>query len=227
MPANLRIAGVGLGISRVIQLPELEQFIFAPEIVATLREILGVELSIFPNITVRSNARAPWHLDEAFRKPSPGWEDISQCDFVQAMIYLQDNGLQGGGLDVVPGSHRLNQLGRALGSIHAVIQFLLAHKQTVMSKSGDCIIWDNRLLHRSTQNLIEGRKNYGLQWTIAKRAADKKRFLQHLRSRGRDDDQSSSALIVGIAKSRRLDLLGTLQSHFSKLHWVQILNCST
>lgn len=178
--------GVGLGILRVIRLGYLDEVIFATKGLPVFRDILDEKLSTFPNMTVRRDTQAPWHLDEAFRRPYPGWAQSNDCDFVQAMVYLQDNGDGGGGLDVVPGSHRLNELGTALGSVHGVIRYLMAKKQTIRTVTGDCVIWDCRLLHRSTQVSLNQNKNYGVQWTMSKRGANKRAFLDHLRMRGRD-----------------------------------------
>jgi ectoine hydroxylase-related dioxygenase (phytanoyl-CoA dioxygenase family) len=181
--------GVGLGIFKVIHLPHLDEVVFATKALSAFHDILHQQLSMFPNITVRVDTQAPWHLDEAFRRPHSGWED-GDCDFLQAIVYLQDNGLGGGGLDVVPGSHRLNELAGKVGSVRDVVQHLLAHKQTIESKAGDCAIWDCRLLHRSTQIASKNLNNYGVQWTIAKRTARKSDFLEHLRIRGREKDDT-------------------------------------
>lgn len=183
-----RSDGVGLTIGATMSIPGLEKVIFAEPIMTLARGLLGERISLFPNITLRRNTQTPWHVDDAFRLPVEGWEDADRVEFLQVTVYLQSNGETGGGLDVVPRSHRLEERAGAADSFHAFIATMRADAITVPSHAGDAVLWDGRLMHRSTPSARPpAPPNYAIHWTFSDEGAGRVRFLDHLLARGANE----------------------------------------
>lgn len=152
---------------------------FQKGVVELLSRIVGPGYTVYPNFTMRTKLYVPWHVDNGFIRAD---HTVSQADFVQCAIYLQKNSeVYGGGLDVVPGSHRLpattdpeELVERARGEL------------VVASGPGDLVLWDSRLLHRSTPPLLTTfETKFGIHWTVSRRDAQAKPYLNHLASRAR------------------------------------------
>ena len=102
--------------------------------------------------------------------------------FAKIGIYFQDNapGL-GGGIDVISYSHHLYRLPKWLRVLVTVVarklNFIL--RRTVRTKAGDAIIFDSRLLHRSTPLSVDPGSRpskFVLYWEVT----DKQNFQDFL-----------------------------------------------
>jgi ectoine hydroxylase-related dioxygenase (phytanoyl-CoA dioxygenase family) len=174
--------GVGLSITDTIKVGMTGRIVFHPKLVAAYRDILGAGAYLLPNITWRRNSSSPWHIDEAFRKPHADME-MQGCSFLQCSVYLQDNDRSGGGLDVIPHSHVLEELSSPMTTV-ALARSLAARAVTVRSSAGDAVLWDGRLLHRSSVcEEPSARQNYAIHWTVARLGADVGRVFRHMLDR--------------------------------------------
>lgn len=87
-----------------LQNPELINVIFDNTVVGALASVVGKGYNIFPNFHVKINSFVDWHTDKAFMDATRSEQPFS---FVQCAVYLQPNNPEtGGGLDVLPGTHR-------------------------------------------------------------------------------------------------------------------------
>jgi Phytanoyl-CoA dioxygenase (PhyH) len=177
--------GVGVDIRAAMAIPQLQHVIFSPTLLQTLRSLLGGDICIFPNITARRNSQTAWHVDEAFRSTAVRWGHRLAHDFVQATVYFQDNIGQGGGLDVIPSSHIYPAPGDEGKPLPETLRSLLDSATTVSSKAGEAVLWDGRLVHRSSLKTSEG-DNYAIHWTCGVATADISGFLGHIVRRGRN-----------------------------------------
>lgn len=152
---------------------------FREGIIELLSHIVGPGYTVYPNFTMRTKLYVPWHVDNGFIRAD---HTVSRADFVQCAIYLQENSeVYGGGLDVVPGSHRLP----ATTDRDELIK-RTRDETIVASGPGDLVLWDSRLLHRSTPPLLTTfQTKFGIHWTVSRRDAQAKPYLKHLASRAR------------------------------------------
>lgn len=160
--------------SRFLREPLLAEIPFQDNVISLLKELMGASYITYPNFTVRNNVYVPWHVDNGFLQAS---RDIKKALFIQCAIYLQDNSsIYGGGLDVVPKSQFYQY------SIDASELIQRTQKNIRLdSKAGDLVIWDSRLLHRSTQPQLAGTTGkFGIHWTVSKEDAPVEAYLRHL-----------------------------------------------
>lgn len=180
--------GVGLSISQTLRFPLIEKVVFSLNVLEFAHSVLGEHLCLYPNITIRKNSQTPWHIDDAFRPPSDGDLYSYVTEFLQVSTYFQANGKSGGGLDVVPRSHRLHDIGRTTGSIRDALKAMKQSATSISSRAGDSVCWDGRLMHRSTPWKTKPVKgNFAVHWTFSSRNADCHRLFEHLRARGRNE----------------------------------------
>ena len=87
--------------------PELRRVIVNPDVLAALRSLLGDDFVFIPEMAAHDSRYGHWHKDTTPMERD-GLDFHKQPDFkmVQCAIYFQDNDEYGGGLDVVPKSHR-------------------------------------------------------------------------------------------------------------------------
>lgn len=163
--------------SRFLSEPLLYKIPFEKTVISILEALVGANYIVYPNFTVRNNVYVPWHVDNGFMRFS---REVKESLFIQCVIYLQDNSeVFGGGLDVVPKSQ-----------FYAYSTDVLELMQRVKdgtrldSKAGDLVMWDARLLHRSTQPQLASVSNkFGIHWTVSKSDAPAQTYLQHLVNR--------------------------------------------
>lgn len=163
--------------SRVIQLPDILDFSFFESVFLNHRildgakHIFGEELVLFPSFQLQrnsfTNSRAKrsgsgWHVD-ASAEAELGVDYLFQRSEAWANIgvYLQDatNAGYGGGISIIPGSHKLYQLlsfNRPLArSALSVILKVLRRIDfdrfgwCVPIEPGDAVLFDCRLIHSS------------------------------------------------------------------------------
>ncbi len=177
-----------------LSVPELTRVPFGADVAAALRAILGEQVVVYPNVTVRKDLYVGWHVDEAF--VGAGRESVWEPDFshVQGAVYLQDNDDRtGGGLDVVPGSHvrSLDERGTVGGDFGGAMADLRRElgECRIPSRAGDLVLWHARLVHASTPS-VEGPSSsredakFGVFFSAApKDDFQQNRFLSHLVSK--------------------------------------------
>lgn len=167
----------------------LADVVFSAESGRVARGLLGEATVFLPNFTMRRNARTDWHLDAAFVGELGGTGDTP--NFLQCAVYLQPNSTEdGGGLDAILGSHRREAFG---GRQYVPAEVLRFPQRRLASAAGDLVVWDARLLHRSTPLPAQPRApKYALHWTLAREPALARPFLEHIRRRALSDHDRAS-----------------------------------
>ncbi|WP_445365449.1 phytanoyl-CoA dioxygenase family protein [Microbulbifer sp. ANSA001] len=154
-----------------------------------LKQLLGKSLRIYPNLTARKATFSPWHVDDAF-SGNKVVNNESNSQFIQVSMFLQDNHYKyGGGIDVIPKSHleetwQIQE--QSLSESLEIFRRVRNKSVNIDSVAGDVVIWDGRLLHRSSPKLTEGGVDkYSLMWTVSSIQSNHKEFLTHLENRGK------------------------------------------
>jgi hypothetical protein len=178
--------------SRFLSEPDLVGVPFGEAALHSIQEIVGTGFQMFPNFTVRADVYASWHVDAGFERAPPG---NGAGEFLQCAVYLQDNDEhEGGGLDVVPASHRLGMHTEpTFDDLVAVVR----SRRTISARAGDLLVWDARVMHRGTVPRTPARRRkLGIHWTVARAGIEPGAFMAHLVRRGtvEVDGASSSAL---------------------------------
>jgi hypothetical protein len=166
----------------VTQRPEFWPLLFHPTLISALRNVLGPEVRYTQHSDLHVHHGAVgWHRDCANRTfgVGPDWDE-RECRYqvVRVAIYLQTYAESGFALGLIPGSHRSEKAGTRL-ELRAwdllsrfpalrkrIPPLWLTAKQWVRTEPGDCIIFDQRVLH--TGSHIRGPKyaiflSYGVE----------------------------------------------------------------
>lgn len=158
--AHPRIGSVRFDICTRYQ--TLRWLLVHPPLVAALSCILGDRFVFLPEMSAHRAGFGDWHKDTTSQERAGHmfhWED--GCLIVEAAIYLQPNDPKmGGGLDVIPGSHRqpdsyLDAIDRtAIDKVRTKLKTwgLIPTKKgySVPSKAGDLVVFDFRIDHKAT-----------------------------------------------------------------------------
>ena len=177
--------GTRLLVDSAIQFPRMRELLRRPKLMNTLTAILGKPFLVLPPTSVDHNRFGQFHTDTSGAEMT-GWTFHKDPDFraVVLGLYLQDNNDYGGGLRVVPGTHRepdvfVSMLKkkhevRAAVDRSWVRSFLkrvsrgrlftwrddalenVPNQIDVPTKAGDALMWDMRLVHRASPQKIEG-----------------------------------------------------------------------
>jgi hypothetical protein len=141
--------------------------IFNERLVATVRALLGEDIRYTQHSDLHINLPGGrWHRDSACRDFGIGedWiEDDAPYKVVRIAIYLSDHAASNSSLLVLPGSHRReSRLARAeyvsWNRIRSFLRrrgrndwlphhFFSAPRHVVRTQPGDCVIFDQRLMH--------------------------------------------------------------------------------
>jgi hypothetical protein len=156
--------------SQLFSIPNFWKFMVHTKVVQALKVILEPEYSLIPNFNVQKNkfglsqvsiAKIPipkrygWHVDSGAEPFNPCHVD-PDYRFIKCGLYLQDNDPEyGGGIDVVPGSHKIlfrTGVDRLDGKIRLFKGKLgiIFNNKTVPIKKGDVVIFHSFLMHSST-----------------------------------------------------------------------------
>ncbi len=142
--------------------PELRWLLVHEPLVRALRDALGEDFVYVPEMSAHADGYGKWHKDTSSQERD-GLLFHWTPDFrvVQVALYLQDNDSLGGGLDVVPGSHRRpdryvqaakrTRLRRLKSKIWDVGWTPKRGAISIRSKAGDLVFFDLRLDHRATR----------------------------------------------------------------------------
>ncbi|ENV3752029.1 TPA: phytanoyl-CoA dioxygenase family protein [Salmonella enterica subsp. enterica serovar Newport] len=149
------------------------------KIIKSIKLLFGKDFSLFPNFTIRESVYIPWHND-AYFLPNEIFHPDTPLQFMQCAIYLQDNDMiSGGGVTVIPFSHRLDKV-----TVLSMLETPHIYEEVITSKAGDLILWDNRITHRSTYpDETPNNKKIALQWTVTASEKYNDSFLKYLCAR--------------------------------------------
>ena len=174
--------------SEFIATEEFTSIPFDADVIRILKAALDGQVAIYPNFVVRINRYTNWHIDNGFH---PDFHDDpdhllgDRFSHLQCMVYLQDNDeIEGGGLDVVHGSHKWHEKGVApqLSEMKVNPDDVVSLK----SRAGDMIMFDGRLIHGGTpaKDRANVAPKYGVFWSVSgKDARQSKRFTDYLKGR--------------------------------------------
>jgi ectoine hydroxylase-related dioxygenase (phytanoyl-CoA dioxygenase family) len=167
----------------VLHYRKVFEVLSTPRLVEALAALLGDDFLVPPYTSVELNRFGVFHTDTTGAEIS-GQTFHKERDFriVTVGIYLQDNNEYGGGIRLVPGSHResdpyveltrrkadvrrrvsrsrLRRLAKRLsgGRLYDWNRPFLEHDRgtDVRSKAGDAIIWDLRITHRASPKVAK------------------------------------------------------------------------
>jgi ectoine hydroxylase-related dioxygenase (phytanoyl-CoA dioxygenase family) len=146
--------------------PQLRWILTHQPLVEALESLLGEDFIYLPEAAIQDSGFGGWHKDTSSQERAGHlfhWEP----DFMMAQlaVYLQDNSEYGGGLEVIPGSHRrkdvyvrnrlrdrlnLNRIRNDLDN-----RGVWRSGYSVPSRAGDLVMFDFRLDHRATYPFIK------------------------------------------------------------------------
>ncbi|MHA4843883.1 phytanoyl-CoA dioxygenase family protein [Flavitalea antarctica] len=141
---------------------ELRWILFNSKLITPLKQILGDDFIFIPETAIHDSGFGGWHKDTTSQE-SRGKLFQWEPDFlmVQVGIYLQPNGIYGGGLDVIPFSHKKRD--RYANVLKPKLTERIRNKMyrmkigsnpyneyTIPSKAGDMIVFDLRLDHKAS-----------------------------------------------------------------------------
>ena len=164
-------------------LPEVVSLQFSPAIVEVARQIYGDDFHYVNDIHIQRNQKlieghAGWHIDAssnfALRYLNNAL-DIHRYRFAKIGVYLQSGDCPiGGSVDIVPKTHRIGRIARGLmlrllesklnrlfskiGNRLGFAKLFGAVSMDLRLQPGDCMIFDCRLVHRSSPVLGRGKR---------------------------------------------------------------------
>lgn len=169
-PAVSGARGGGVRHDIYTRYPELRWMFTHPPIIDALRSLLGEDFVFLPEMVAHDSRYGGWHKDTT---PLEAQGETFHWDpgfrMVECGIYLQDNDEHGGGLDVVPGSHRTPDVTppppkntfahrvrgklveRGLIKPRPIDDVQREGGMSIPNRAGDLVIFDVRLDHRATQ----------------------------------------------------------------------------
>lgn len=155
-----RVGSVRLDICA--RYPELQWLLFHKPLLDPLREHLGDDFVFLPEMSAHKCGYGSWHKDTTSQERA-GVKFQWEPDYlmVEAAIYLQPNtAAYGGGLDVLPGSHRKpdtyhdaidrNVLDKARTKLKTWGVIPTPKGFSIPNKAGDLVLFDFRLDHMAT-----------------------------------------------------------------------------
>tara|TARA_B100001063_G_scaffold247286_1_gene292166 strand:- start:2950 stop:3864 length:915 start_codon:yes stop_codon:yes gene_type:complete len=147
--------------------PSIYNLQFKSKIIKACNNIFGENFYINNSIQVQYNMFGindkylGWHIDCGHEYSQKNNSHLYNRDykFAKIGIYLQDNSTDyGGGIDLISKSQNIFSFkSKILTKIYLTINLFLLkfskpHANTIFSKAGDVLIFDSRILHRSTIN---------------------------------------------------------------------------
>lgn len=146
---------------------EFWPIIFNETLLSTVRTLIGDDIRYTQHSDLHINlAGGRWHRDSACRDfgVGPDWDERDDpYKVVRVAIYLSDHSESNSSLVVLPGSHRrettvarkeyvlwnkIRSLLRRYGHNDMLPHhFLSAPRRVIRTKPGDCVIFDQRLMH--------------------------------------------------------------------------------
>jgi len=168
---------------------EIYDVLKSPRLVSVLTELLGKPFVVPPHSSAMHDTFGAFHSDTtAVELEGYSFHKDKEYRMVTVAVYLQDNNEYGGGIRLVPGTHRKPDqyvdLIREKNALRARVQksrlrrlikrlsrdklfnwnnLLEEHPDqvNVPSRAGDAVIWDMRLAHRASPAQVEGSQHEG------------------------------------------------------------------
>ena len=162
-------------------LPQVVSMQFVPAVTDAVRQIFGDDFHYVNDIHIQRNQKligghAGWHIDASSNfglRYLNNALDINSYRFAKIGVYLQsDDCPTGGSVDIVPKSHRigrvargivlrlleskLNRMSAKLNRVLGMAKLFGAVSMDLHLQPGDCIVFDCRLIHRSSPVKIFG-----------------------------------------------------------------------
>lgn len=160
--------------------PEFQWVLLHQPFIDAMKVLLGAPVVFIPEHALHKNFYSNWHRDTSTpRRDKQDFYLSPDFRIAQVAIYLQDNSAQtGGGLDVVPGSHRevhqewLEDIGTRIGqkfplpfkrgrdrltqllTLPSRLPGIFRRPLSLPIRSGDVVAFDLRIKHRATPNLL-------------------------------------------------------------------------
>ncbi|WP_300301998.1 phytanoyl-CoA dioxygenase family protein [Ferrovibrio sp.] len=151
----------------ITKIPDFWPLIFNTKLLETIRGLLGGDIRYTQHSDLHINLGAgKYHRDSAYRDfgVGPDWDESkSAYKVVRVAIYLSDYDNSGSSLVILPGTHRheswLNRMEvrfwnelrtrwRRFLDTNSLPQWAISMpKTTIRHKPGDCLIFDQRVLH--------------------------------------------------------------------------------
>lgn len=185
--------------------PQVWQTVFDSALIDVLKVLLGEDFVLLPESAIHHSGYGTWHKDTDSQQKAGHtfhWEE--DCDIVQIALYCQANTeAYGGGLEVIPGSHRVD--------LRWYDEDLRGHR--VLSEAGDLVIFNSRLDHKAcwpTEPVPSQEEKYAVFFMASRNNAHAHRYLDFIRSRpsyGYLQDFSYPPALRRLAQGRGFTLL--------------------
>lgn len=160
----------------VTSMPEFWPLIFNPRLLDAVRAVLGPDIRYTQHSDLHINLPGGrWHRDNAYREfqIGPDWDESQEPYRVaRVAFYLSDYAESGSSLMILPGSHRkesrlnrreysawnrLRSIFRRRGQNDRVPHLFFSRPSIrLKTKPGDCVIFDQRLMHAG--GVLRGRE---------------------------------------------------------------------
>lgn len=180
--------------------PDMRWILFHPKALAVWRELLGDDFAVVREASVhRGFYAAKWHADVGSQERA-GHFFHREPDYLMAQtaFYLQDDSeAYGGGLEVVPGSHRAGLPPPQPTNVLARLRYKLGFEPRpfkpkgatrLWSNAGDMVLFDFRTWHRASPARAltppPSRRKLAVFVTASRRNAYVDAYHDHLVSRG-------------------------------------------
>ena len=142
--------------------PSLRWLLTHPPLLSALRGLLGDDFVFLPEMSAHHAGYGDWHKDTTSQERA-GHQFHWSADYlmVEAGFYLQPNSQEyGGGLDVIPGSHRTpdryldivdkNVFDKVRTKLKSWNVLPTQQGTSLQSRAGDLVLFDFRIDHRAT-----------------------------------------------------------------------------
>jgi ectoine hydroxylase-related dioxygenase (phytanoyl-CoA dioxygenase family) len=176
--------------------PQLQWLLARDTVVNAARALLGDDFLILPEMSAHRGGYGDWHKDTTQQeKAGRTFHWSPTFAMVELAFYLQDNGTAGGGLDVVPGSHRKPDRWVAERGLAERVGASLERRRllprrrgiSIPSRAGDLVIFDFRLDHKASWPRrgapSSGQPKYALFVACSANNSHAREYVDYIRTR--------------------------------------------
>jgi phytanoyl-CoA hydroxylase len=146
----------------------LAECVVEPELLELAAQLLGSDIRFWwdqgINKAPGAGSAIAWHQDN-------GYTQGRISEYLTCWLALDDSDLDNGGLQVLPGSHRLGQREHEWQGVHAVIPEVAGeHAVALDARAGDLLLFSSLLIHQTVGNSSRDRNRRA--WVIQYCRAD-------------------------------------------------------